>query len=105
MNTTTKTAELIRERIEAMPIGDAFVVSGVHAVLIHGDLSDGERKARLAEYETGQAQVAHVQCRLTSPSRTNGVTDVQRLYGTLRADIRRASTSPSPRRYVPATVH
>ena len=57
MNTTTKTAELIRERIEAMPIGDAFVVSGVHAVLIHGDLSDGERKARLAEYETGQAQV------------------------------------------------
>ena len=41
----------------AQNVCDAFVASGVHAVLIHGDLSDGERKARLAEYETGRAQV------------------------------------------------
>jgi DNA repair protein RadD len=35
----------------------AFVAAGVSAVLIHGELSDAERKARLAAYETGTAQV------------------------------------------------
>ena len=35
----------------------AFVDAGVHAVLIHGELSDADRKARLAEYESGHAQV------------------------------------------------
>ena len=36
---------------------NAFVDAGVHAVLVHGDLSDADRKARLAEYESGHAQV------------------------------------------------
>ena len=35
----------------------AFLEAGVGAVLIHGELSDGERKARLQEYESGSAQV------------------------------------------------
>lgn len=35
----------------------AFNAAGVSALLIHGELSDVERKARLAEYETGHAQV------------------------------------------------
>ena len=41
----------------ASDVCDAFVASGVCAVLIHGELSDGERKARLKDYETGSAQV------------------------------------------------
>lgn len=36
---------------------EAYVAAGVHAVLIHGELSDTDRKARLAEYEFGRAQV------------------------------------------------
>jgi superfamily II DNA or RNA helicase len=35
----------------------AFNAAGVSALLIHGELSDIERKARLAEYESGHAQV------------------------------------------------
>ena len=35
----------------------AFNAAGVNAVLIHGELSDTDRKERLAEYETGKAQV------------------------------------------------
>jgi hypothetical protein len=38
-------------------VTDALNAAGVRAVLIHGDLSDAERKVRLAEYETGEAQV------------------------------------------------
>jgi superfamily II DNA or RNA helicase len=41
----------------AQSVCDAFNAAGVHAVLIHGELSDGERKARLARYESGNAQV------------------------------------------------
>lgn len=41
----------------AQCVADAFVAAGTRAVLIHGELSDAERKARLAEYETGEAQV------------------------------------------------
>lgn len=41
----------------AQCVADAFVAAGIRAVLIHGELSDAERKARLAEYETGEAQV------------------------------------------------
>jgi DNA repair protein RadD len=41
----------------ARNVCDAFVDAGVHAVLIHGELSDADRKARLADYETGRAQV------------------------------------------------
>lgn len=41
----------------AQCVADAFVAVGTRAVLIHGELSDAERKARLAEYETGEAQV------------------------------------------------
>ena len=41
----------------AQSVCDAFNTAGVHAVLIHGELSDGERKARLARYESGNARV------------------------------------------------
>ncbi|MEK8089254.1 DEAD/DEAH box helicase [Thermithiobacillus plumbiphilus] len=41
----------------AQCVADAFVAAGTRAVLIHGELSDAERKVRLAEYETGEAQV------------------------------------------------
>ncbi len=54
---TRKTIIFCSTVAHAQNVCDAFVASGVHAVLIHGELSDGERKSRLAEYETGQAQV------------------------------------------------
>ncbi|UZR30759.1 DEAD/DEAH box helicase [Methylococcus mesophilus] len=41
----------------ARHVCEAFIAAGIHAVLIHGDLSDAERKARLANYESGPAQV------------------------------------------------
>jgi superfamily II DNA or RNA helicase len=41
----------------AQCVADAFAAAGVRAVLIHGELSDAERKARLAEYESGEARV------------------------------------------------
>jgi DNA repair protein RadD len=41
----------------ARDVCKAFNQAGVHAVLIHGELSDAERKERLASYETGRAQV------------------------------------------------
>jgi superfamily II DNA or RNA helicase len=41
----------------ARNVKEAFVAAGVSAVLIHGDLSDDERKSRLADYEKGSAQV------------------------------------------------
>ncbi|CAI8820138.1 DEAD/DEAH box helicase [Methylococcus capsulatus] len=41
----------------AQCVADAFVAAGIRAVLIHGELSDAERKTRLAEYETGEAQL------------------------------------------------
>ncbi|QXP89185.1 DEAD/DEAH box helicase [Methylococcus capsulatus] len=41
----------------AQCVADAFVAAGIRAVLIHGELSDAERKVRLAEYESGEAQV------------------------------------------------
>ena len=43
----------------AKNVCDAFVDSGVHAVLIHGELSDADRKSRLADYETGRAHVVN----------------------------------------------
>lgn len=41
----------------AQCVADAFLAAGIRAVLIHGELSDAERKVRLAEFETGDAQV------------------------------------------------
>jgi hypothetical protein len=41
----------------AQCVADAFVAASIRAVLIHGELSDAERKVRLAEYESGEAQV------------------------------------------------
>ena len=41
----------------AEAVCQAFQDEGVAAVLIHGELSEQERKARLREYERGQAQV------------------------------------------------
>ncbi len=41
----------------AIDVCHAFNQAGVHAVLVHGELSDVERKDRLAAYETGHAQV------------------------------------------------
>ena len=41
----------------ARNVTEAFVAAGISAVLIHGDLSDDERKSRLANYEKGSAQV------------------------------------------------
>ena len=41
----------------ASDVCKAFNQAGVHAVLIHGELYDAERKERLASYETGRAQV------------------------------------------------
>ena len=41
----------------ASDVCKAFNQAGVHAVLIHGELPDAERKERLASYETGRAQV------------------------------------------------
>lgn len=41
----------------AQCVADAFVAAGIRAVLIHGELSEAERATRLAEYETGDAQV------------------------------------------------
>lgn len=41
----------------AQSVCGAFVTAGIATVLIHGDLSDAERKARLTEYEAGAAQV------------------------------------------------
>jgi superfamily II DNA or RNA helicase len=41
----------------AQCVADALNAAGVRAVLIHGELPDAERKVRLAEYETGEAQV------------------------------------------------
>src|SRR5690606_19399998 len=35
----------------------AFIAAGIPAVLVHGELSTPERKAALARYETGDAQV------------------------------------------------
>jgi superfamily II DNA or RNA helicase len=54
---THKTIIFCSTVAHAQNVCDAFVASGVQAVLIHGELSNGERKSRLAEYETGQAQV------------------------------------------------
>ena len=41
----------------AQTVCDAWNAQGVHTVCIHGELSDAERAQRLAEYETGCAQV------------------------------------------------
>ncbi len=38
-------------------VRQAFQDAGVSAVIVHGELSDAERKTRLAEYESGTAQV------------------------------------------------
>lgn len=54
---TRKTIIFCSTVAHAQNVCDAFVASGAQAVLIYGDLSDAERKARLAEYETGRAQV------------------------------------------------
>jgi len=35
----------------------AFIEEGIPALLIHGELSDGERKSRLREYEQGSARI------------------------------------------------
>ena len=41
----------------ATDVCTAFNGAGIESVLIHGELSDGERKERLAAYENGYAQV------------------------------------------------
>lgn len=41
----------------AQSVQRAFVEAGIGTVLIHGELPDAERRARLAEYESGGAQV------------------------------------------------
>ena len=41
----------------AQNVCEAWNAQGVHTVCIHGELSDAERAQRLAEYETGCAQV------------------------------------------------
>ena len=41
----------------ATDVCQAFVNEGIGAVLIHGELSEGERKSRLQEYEQGNALV------------------------------------------------
>ena len=41
----------------ATDVCSAFNRAGIESVLIHGELSDGERKERLAAYENGYAQV------------------------------------------------
>lgn len=41
----------------AESVEQAFLEAGVSAVLVHGELSEGERKARLHSYESGSAQV------------------------------------------------
>ena len=41
----------------AADVCDAFVSAGIQAVLIHGDLTSNERKARLGAFEHGDAQV------------------------------------------------
>jgi len=41
----------------ATDVCTAFNQAGIESVLIHGELSDGERKERLAAYESGDAQV------------------------------------------------
>ena len=41
----------------AQNVCDAFIDAGINSVLIHGELSDGDRKSRLAEYEHGRAQI------------------------------------------------
>ena len=41
----------------AQNVCDAFIDAGLNSVLIHGELSDGDRKSRLAEYEHGRAQI------------------------------------------------
>lgn len=41
----------------ATSVHAAFVEAGARSVLVHGELSDGERRARLKAYETGDAQV------------------------------------------------
>ena len=38
-------------------VRQAFLDAGLPTVIVHGELSDAERKARLAEYESGAAQV------------------------------------------------
>jgi len=41
----------------AQHVCEAFEAADVNAVLVHGELSGGERKARLAAFESGSAQV------------------------------------------------
>ncbi len=54
---TRKTIAFCSTVEHARNVCDAFVAADVKSVLIYGELSDGERGARLAEYETGCAQV------------------------------------------------
>jgi DNA repair protein RadD len=41
----------------AQDVCNGFVAESINAVLIHGELSDRDRKARLAEFKSGNAQV------------------------------------------------
>jgi DNA repair protein RadD len=41
----------------AESVTEAFTAAGIEAVLVHGELPEAERKARLAAYETGTARV------------------------------------------------
>ena len=41
----------------AQSVCEAFKAAGVHAVLVHGELSDDARKARLKDFESGAAQI------------------------------------------------
>ena len=54
---TRKTIIFCSTIAHAQNVCEAFVAAGVHAVLIHGELPDGDHRARLAEYQSGDAQV------------------------------------------------
>ena len=41
----------------AANVCEAFNAAGIEAVLVHGELSDADRKRRLADYETGSARI------------------------------------------------
>ncbi len=54
---TRKTIVFCSTVRHAQHVCGAFHAAGVRAALVHGELSDAARKARLAEYESGDVQV------------------------------------------------
>lgn len=53
---TRKTIIFCATVAHARDVCTAFIIAGVSAVLIHGELPEAERRARLADYEAGRAQ-------------------------------------------------